>query len=108
MYSDCCTADGGPRLIVSKSNELAIQSFATAGCSGMLPGYVAGRYSYDDCHIDLAVLAAAVGARLIVAKATGIDINVISIPSGHRIESTVGLISAPTVGLQVSVLNRCL
>lgn len=40
----------------------------------MLPGYVSGFYSYDDCHIDLAVLATYSNARLIHAEATGIDI----------------------------------
>jgi selenide, water dikinase len=41
--------------------------------SGMIPGFVAGAYSFDECHIDLARLAAWTGARLIHAEATGID-----------------------------------
>ncbi len=41
--------------------------------SGMLPGFVAGRYSFDDCHIDLAALAARTGARLVHAEAVGLD-----------------------------------
>ncbi len=41
--------------------------------SGMIPGFVAGQYTFDECHIDLARLAAWTGARLIHAEATGID-----------------------------------
>ena len=41
--------------------------------SGMIPGFVAGHYTFDECHIDLARLAAWTGARLIHAEATGID-----------------------------------
>jgi selenide,water dikinase len=41
--------------------------------SGMIPGFVGGVYSFDECHIDLARLAANSGARLIHAEATGID-----------------------------------
>jgi selenide,water dikinase len=41
--------------------------------SGMLPGLIRGDYSFDEAHIDLAPLAAASGARLIVAEASGID-----------------------------------
>lgn len=41
--------------------------------SGMIPGFVAGRYSFEDCHIDLARLCARGGIRLIHAEATGID-----------------------------------
>ncbi len=41
--------------------------------SGMIPGFVAGTYSFDECHIDLARLAAWTGARLIQAEAVGID-----------------------------------
>ncbi|MBL6616396.1 MAG: FAD-dependent oxidoreductase [Reyranella sp.] len=41
--------------------------------SGMIPGFIAGRYEFDDCHIDLARLCAAGGIRLVHAEATGID-----------------------------------
>ena len=41
--------------------------------SGMLPGYVAGHYGYDDVHIDLSRLAAFAGARLYRDEVIGID-----------------------------------
>ncbi len=41
--------------------------------SGMLPGYVAGRYSFEECHIDLGRLARFAGARLIRDEAIGIE-----------------------------------
>ena len=41
--------------------------------SGMIPGFVAGHYSFEECHIDLAQLCARSGARLVHAEATGID-----------------------------------
>jgi selenide,water dikinase len=41
--------------------------------SGMIPGFVAGHYSFDECHIDLAWLCASTGARLVRGEATGID-----------------------------------
>lgn len=41
--------------------------------SGMLPGYIAGHYDYDDIHIDLSRLAEFAGARLYRDEAVGLD-----------------------------------
>lgn len=43
--------------------------------SGMLPGYIAGHYNYDDCHIDLGPLAQFAGARLYHAEVDKLDIK---------------------------------
>ena len=40
--------------------------------TGMLPGLIRGEYSFDQAHIDLAPIAAAASARLILAEATAI------------------------------------
>jgi selenide,water dikinase len=41
--------------------------------SGMLPGYIAGHYSFDDVHIDLRRLAEFAGARYYRDEVIGID-----------------------------------
>ena len=43
--------------------------------SGMLPGLVAGRYRFDEAHIDTGPLARFAGARLYQSSATGIDMQ---------------------------------
>ena len=43
--------------------------------SGMLPGYVAGHYTHEQCHIDLVPLARLAGATLIHAAAVSIDLG---------------------------------
>jgi selenide, water dikinase len=43
--------------------------------SGMLPGMIAGLYSYDDAHIDTGPLCHFAGARLFHSEVTGIDID---------------------------------
>ncbi|MFM9967603.1 MAG: selenide, water dikinase SelD [Burkholderiales bacterium] len=41
--------------------------------SGMLPGYIAGHYSYDEVHIDLSRLSQFAGARFYRDAALGLD-----------------------------------
>lgn len=43
--------------------------------SGMLPGYVAGHYSYDEAHIDLGALARFANARFYHSTVTGLDLR---------------------------------
>lgn len=42
--------------------------------SGMLPGYLAGHYAFEDVHIDLAPLAEAAGARFLRDSVEGLDL----------------------------------
>ncbi|MEE2997419.1 MAG: selenide, water dikinase SelD [Pseudomonadota bacterium] len=43
--------------------------------SGMLPGYVAGHYGYDESHIDLGALARFANARFYHSTVTGLDLH---------------------------------
>jgi selenide,water dikinase len=43
--------------------------------SGMLPGFVAGHYGYDDTHIDLGALARFAGARFFHSAVTRLDLE---------------------------------
>ncbi len=52
--------------------------------SGMLPGYIAGHYSYDESHIDLRPLAKFCGARLIHASATFLELDKQQVICGKR------------------------
>lgn len=56
-------------------NVTLISDRSVTPYSGMLPGYLAGKYTYDECHIDLRKLMAAVGGQFLVDKVTGLDPN---------------------------------
>src|SRR5574340_926844 len=43
--------------------------------SGMLPGFISGHYTREQCHIDLRRLASFVGARLYHDEATGLELG---------------------------------
>ena len=51
---------------------------SVALCSGMLPGYVSGVYTHDDCHVDLNRLARYANARMILQPATGLNTQVLA------------------------------
>lgn len=43
----------------------------------MLPGFVSGFYTRDECHVDLNRLARYAGATLILQPAIGLDLQVL-------------------------------
>ena len=61
-----------------------ISSDTNAAYSGMLPGYIAGHYSYDDIHIDLRSLCRFANARFYQDEVIGIDLANQSILCRHR------------------------
>lgn len=87
--------------------------------SGMLPGLIAGHYSYDETHIDLARIARFCGARIYHAEVEGIDLDnkkviakgrppisydLLSINTGSR-PSTVGVKGADEFALAVKPID---
>lgn len=52
--------------------------------SGMLPGLIAGHYSFDEAHIDLAPLARFAGARLLHGEVIGLDLAARQAICRHR------------------------
>jgi pyridine nucleotide-disulfide oxidoreductase family protein len=41
--------------------------------SGMVPGWIAGNYSLDDCRVDLTALSGRAGARFVTATVVGLE-----------------------------------
>lgn len=73
---------------VSGVRVTLINSSSETPYSGMLPGLMAGRYQWDDCHIDLARLCRWAGVRLIRARVQQIDLEAQRI---HLIDGASGL-----------------
>ena len=63
--------------------------------SGMIPGYLAGYYSYEECHFDLRRICEELGQRFIKAKIIGID------PQRKKIQ----LETRPEVGYDCASIN---
>ncbi len=90
--------------------------------SGMLPGYLAGHYDYDACHIDLRPLAQFAGARLYHAEVEALDLaerrlrvagrpavtfDLLSINTGSR-PSTLDIPGAEAYAIAVKPIDRFL
>lgn len=52
-----------------------ITEAANTPYSGMLPGHIAGFYSYDECHINLQYLAEFAQAQLYIDRVIGLDLE---------------------------------
>ena len=61
--------------------------------SGMLPGFVAGHYTHEQCHIDAVRLANWAGARIIHGTVTGVDRSARRIDIDGRPPLTYDLLS---------------
>ena len=61
--------------------------------SGMLPGFIAGHYKFDDAHIDLRPLSVYARARLIRAEVNAIDVEQKVIMMADRPPITYDLLS---------------
>ncbi len=64
--------------------------------SGMLPGFIAGHYDYDDVHIDLGPLARFAGARLYHDEVVGLDLANKKIHCCHRPDVSYDILSLNT------------
>jgi selenide,water dikinase len=67
--------------------------------SGMLPGLLRGDYGFDAAHIDLAPLAGAAAARLILAEADGIDLTARTVSVAGRPSIPFDLLSLDVGGV---------
>ncbi len=72
--------------------------------SGMLPGYIAGHYDYDEVHIDLRRLAEFAGARFYSDEVTGLDLPnkkalCVDHPPVSYDQLSINIGSTPQVGL---------
>jgi pyridine nucleotide-disulfide oxidoreductase family protein len=82
---------GAERVLVTRQRHMAY--------SGMLPGWMSGRYRKDELLIDLAPLAEAAGARLVLEDVTGLDAAAqhLQLASGERLD--FDLLSLATGGV---------
>ncbi|MGK7922437.1 MAG: selenide, water dikinase SelD [Trichodesmium sp.] len=61
--------------------------------SGMLPGYIAGLYNFDQCHIDFRPLAKFARARIFVDRAIGLDLEKNQVICANRPPVSFNLLS---------------
>ncbi|MGB3536248.1 MAG: selenide, water dikinase SelD [Microcoleaceae cyanobacterium] len=61
--------------------------------SGMLPGYIAGLYDFDDCHIDLRPLTQFARGRMIQDQVIGLNLNHNQVLCANRPPLTFDILS---------------
>ncbi len=73
--------------LLSGARLTLISNTDRAPYSGMLPGYVAGFYEFEECHVDLVSLARFAGAELLLDRAIALDLenNKVLLASGSSV-----------------------
>ncbi|AFZ27855.1 pyridine nucleotide-disulfide oxidoreductase family protein [Cylindrospermum stagnale PCC 7417] len=73
--------------------------------SGMLPGHIAGFYSYDECHIDLQNLAKFAQAQLHIDQVVGLDLenNQVLCANGLAVDFDLLSIDIGSIPAKISV-----
>ena len=54
---------------------MLVSPYPDSPYSGMLPGWIAGHYTRDECHIDLIALTRFANCRFVQSACTGIDLD---------------------------------
>lgn len=92
VLADWAAADlsGTERVLVTRERYLAY--------SGMLPGWMAGRFKAEELLIDLAPLAEAAGARLVLDEVAGLDASARRLHLSGGAELDFDLLSLATGG----------
>lgn len=73
----------------------------------MLPGYVSGFYTYEDCHIDLGRLSRYAGAELVQQEAAGIDIQVRKGHNARVVAACSPTCTLPECALEIATASIC-
>lgn len=96
---------------VANLEVLLVSPAARAPYSGMVPGWLAGHYRWDECCIDFAHLCGRAGASLRIDTATAIDAarSEVRLASGDRLaydwlSLDIGSTLAPPVSQRMTVL----
>eukprot|EP01059_Diplonema_ambulator_P013465 TRINITY_DN2397_c0_g1_i1.p1 TRINITY_DN2397_c0_g1~~TRINITY_DN2397_c0_g1_i1.p1 ORF type:complete len:469 (+),score=78.29 TRINITY_DN2397_c0_g1_i1:1010-2416(+) len=73
--------------------------------SGMLPGYIAGVYTFEECHLNLEKICAAANITLILAEVTHIDTA--SQTVHYKTPTTTSTTSYDVLSIDIGSAPRC-
>lgn len=72
-HSQCAVLARFAREPAAQAEIVLVSPARHAVYSGMVPGWIAGEYAFEECRIDLQALAARAGVRCVEARAVALD-----------------------------------